>query len=91
MNEGLRSDRRLTKRASNANDPGFRSMLIHRGDETARRVGVAASQRIERGCLGTAATFGTSAEGGAPAPDATGNDTQIPNPQSQAPPISNTQ
>ena len=70
MNEGLRSDRRLTKRASNANDPGFRSMLIHRGDETARRVGVAASQRIERGCLGTAATFGTSAEGGAPAPDA---------------------
>jgi PAS domain S-box-containing protein len=70
MNEGLRSGHRLGKRASKANDPGFRSTLIHRGDETERRVGAAAPSAIGAGCLGTAATFAASAESGAPAPDA---------------------
>ncbi|HKU87742.1 MAG TPA: PAS domain S-box protein [Casimicrobiaceae bacterium] len=70
MNEGLRSHHRLPKRASKARDPGFPSMLIHRDDETARRVRVAVSSAIVSGGRApTAATF-ASTESGAPASDA---------------------
>ena len=71
MSEGLRSDHRLSKRASKANDLGSRNPLIHGGDETARRARVPAPHAIAPGeHRGMAATFAAKAESGAPAPDA---------------------
>ncbi len=68
MNDGLRFDHRLRKHAGTVNDPGF--WTIHRGDETARRVRVAAPSAVAAGeRLGTAGTFAANAES-TPAPDA---------------------
>ena len=57
-------------RTSKANDLGIRNMPIHCGDETARRLRVAAASAIALGeCLDTP-TFAGNAQTGAPAPDA---------------------